>query len=124
MLMLHDRHMLEVVVDPKRFRYAGPSWLAKAFMQLIPTPDLIVLLDTPAEILQSRKQEVPFEETRRQRDAFKALVSSMPCGRVVNATGPAEEVAADVREVILSHMADRTRRRAGKVVRPGKECGR
>lgn len=113
LLVLNDRHMLEIVVDPKRFRYGGPKGLARLFMRLVPRPDLIVLLDAPAEVLQSRKQEVPFDETRRQRDAYARLVSSMSCGRLVSAADAPQTVAENVRKVILEHMQQRNARRFG-----------
>jgi hypothetical protein len=111
MLLVHDRYMIEIVVDPKRFRFSGPARLAGIFRRLTPPLDLVILLDAPADVLQSRKQEVPFEETQRQREAYRALVRRMPNGRVVNADRPVEQVIEDVKRTILQHLADRTARR-------------
>ncbi len=110
-LLLHDRHLLEIVIDPKRFRYGGPRWLPRWALRLLPRPDLVILLDAPAEVLQSRKQEVPFEETARQREAYRSLVASLPQGRIVDASQPAEAVAADVKETLIQFLAERTARR-------------
>ena len=110
-LLVHDRYMLEIVVDPKRFRFGGPSWLGASFAGLTPRLDLVVLLDAPAEVLQQRKQEVPFEETKRQRDAYRALIGCMPNGRIINADRPIDAVIDDVKQAIVQCLADRTAHR-------------
>jgi len=112
-LLCHDRYMTEIVVDPRRFRFGGPTWFARAFARLTPPLDLIILLDAPAEVLQSRKQEVPYEETRRQRDAYRDLVRRMPNGHVVSADQPVDQVIDNVKRIILTRLADRTARRFG-----------
>jgi len=106
-LVLYDRHFADILVDPRRYRYNGPFWLLRVVWRLIPKPDLIILLDAPAEVLQARKQEVPFEETARQRKAYLSLVQSLPNGRVVDATQPFEHVAGEVSDIILRHLARR-----------------
>ena len=110
-LVLSDRHFVDVLVDPKRYRYGGPQWLVRLIWRLIPKPDLIVLLDAPAEVLQSRKQEVPFEETARQRRAYLTLVHGLRTGHVVDATRTADEVAAEVSDIVLRHLSTRVARR-------------
>ena len=110
-LLLHDRYMAEIVVDPRRFRYGGPRWLADVFRRLTPALDLVILLDAPAEVLQSRKQEVSFDETRRQRQAYRAMVLNSPNGHVVDATRPVDRVVEDVKCVVARHLAERTARR-------------
>jgi thymidylate kinase len=112
-LVLHDRHLVDVLVDPLRYRYGGPAWLPRLLFRLVPKPDLVILLDAPAEVLHSRKQEVPFEETVRQREAYLALVGSMRNGHVVDADRPPEQVSGGVADVILRHQADRVASRLG-----------
>lgn len=112
-LVIHDRHLVDTLVDPRRYRYAGPAWLLRLIWRLIPKPDLVILLDAPPEVLQARKQEVPFEETTRQRTAYLALVRSMRNGEIVDAARPLEEVVDDVSERILRQLTMRIGRRLG-----------
>ncbi len=115
-LLLHDRHFLEIAIDPKRFRYGGPHWLLPWVLRVLPKPDRVILLDAPAEVLQSRKQEVPFAETVRQCEAYRALVSQLPYGRIVDGAQSAAAVVEDVKEEIIQFLAERTKRRFyGKV---------
>lgn len=113
-LVLFDRYYHDILVDPKRYRYGGPMWLARLVGKIIPKPDLFILLDAPPEVLQSRKQEVPFEETARQREAYLELVRGLENGVVVDASMPLDDVVAEVNRMILSFMAERTRKRIGR----------
>ncbi len=112
-LVLHDRHLVDALVDPKRHRYGGPIWLLRLISRLIPSPDLFILLDAPAGVLQARKQEVPFDESARQRQAYLSLISTMKNGHVVDAARPIDDVVNDVSELILRHLADRIAQRHG-----------
>jgi len=112
-LVLNDRHFVDILVDPKRYRYGGPLWLLRLIWLLIPKPDLIVLLDAPAEVLQARKQELSFEETVRQRRAYLSLVRTMGNGHVVDATQSLDHVTGDVSDIILRHLTTRIARRFG-----------
>ncbi|MCK4391083.1 MAG: hypothetical protein KAV83_12705 [Desulfobacterales bacterium] len=112
-LVIFDRYYHDILVDPRRYRYGGPMWLARWVGEMIPKPDLFILLDAPPEVLQARKQEVSFEETARQREAYLELVRGMKNGVVVDASRPLDEVVAEVNKVILDFMAERTRKRLG-----------
>ena len=110
-LVVYDRYYHDLLVDPKRFRYGGSLWLAKLIGKFIPQPDLWILLDAPAEILQARKQEVSFEETARQREEYLNLIRSLPNGYVVDASMSVNLVAQDVQKIVLDHLQQRTTKR-------------
>ncbi|MGC8876989.1 hypothetical protein [Thermus sp.] len=111
MLLVFDRHFVDLWVDPMRYRYGGPLWVARLVGVLVPKPDLFIFLDLPAEVAHARKQEVLLEEVRRLRKRYLELARSLPNAHVVDASRPLEEVVADVEEVILRHMAARTEKR-------------
>lgn len=110
-LLLFDRYYYDLLVDPRRYRYGGPVWLARLVARLILRPDMVILLDAPPEVLQERKQEVLFEETARQREVYLRLVKSLPNGYIVDASAPLDEVVKSVERIILDFMAQRTARR-------------
>jgi thymidylate kinase len=112
-LILHDRHLIDAVVDPRRYRYAGPLWLLRWIQRSIPQSDLVILLDAPAEVMQARKQEVPFAETARQREAYLHFVETMKNGHVVASDQPLTQVIADVNDIILRFLTARIARRYG-----------
>ncbi len=89
-LVLVDRFYYDFFVDQRRYRLRVPQSIVRLGHFFLKKPDLVVLLDAPAEVLQSRKQEVPLAETERQRTAYRALVQGLSNGRVIDATQPPE----------------------------------
>jgi len=112
-LALNHRYCVDAIVDRRRYRYNGPQWLLTLAWRLARKPDLVFLLDAPPEVVQARKREVAFEETVRQRDAYRKLVEPMPNGHIIDSTQPVADVVADVERVIVRFMAERTVRRLG-----------
>lgn len=102
-LVIFDRYYHDLLVDPHRYRYGGPQWLARMLGGLVPKPDLWIVLDAPADVLQTRKQEVTGAETARQRDGYLRLAQSLPGVEVVDASQPAERVVAAVERAIVNH---------------------
>ncbi len=117
-LILFDRYIDDLVVDHKRVRYAGPAWLLGLVARIVPRPDLVILLDAPAEILWSRKQEVPFDEVVRQRSAYLDLARRLPSTVVVNAAQPVSDVIYSVSCALIAHLSRRTARRLMLPVSP------
>lgn len=101
-LVLFDRYLLDVLVDPRRYRYGGPAWLTRLLWRVIPKPDLVVLLTAPAEVLYARKQELPLLEITRQLQAYQALVIEQRGGRIIDVSGTPGEAVRRVQEVIDS----------------------
>ena len=117
-LLIFDRYIYDLLVDSKRIRYGGPAWLLRFAARIVPRPNLVILLDAPAEVLWSRKQEVPFEEVVRQREAYLQIARSMSSTIVVNAARPLAEVIHDVDCVIVEYFARRTAERLQLKVPP------
>lgn len=97
-MLLFDRYHGDLLVDPRRYRYGGPMWMARAFSRLMPQPDHVFYLDAPPEVLLSRKQEVDSASLIRSRNAYLKLCSQSSCFHVIDASEPVETV---VREVML-----------------------
>lgn len=108
-LVLYDRHFVDILVDAKRYRYKGPSWVLRAIWSVIPKPDLVVLLDAPAEIIQKRKKELSVKETARQLDAYRKLVEALPNGVIIDANKPFAQVVEALNRVVLKCYLERSR---------------
>jgi thymidylate kinase len=106
-LVLNDRHYVDILVDPVRYRYGGPRWVLKFIWRLMPKPDLIILLHGPAEVLQARKRELTVEETARQCRDYLALVKPMRNSHIVDATQPFNQVVQTVTGIVLKRIGKR-----------------
>lgn len=100
-LVISDRHsLLDMLVDPLRYRYGGPQRLVNLVLPLTPQPDLIILLDAPEEILEARKTELTTEMIKELREGYLQLSHSLANFRVIDASHSIEEVCADVVKTI------------------------
>ena len=112
-LVVFDRYYHDLLADPARYRYGAPLLLARLLGKLLPQPDLVFILDAPAEILQSRKQEVPFDESVRQRTAYRGLKSEYARAYIIDASEPLDKVVASVLAHTITFMEQRTAKRLG-----------
>jgi thymidylate kinase len=106
-IVVFDRYYHDLLIDPRRYRYGAPLWLARAVAAMLPKPELWLLLDAPAEVLQSRKQEVTFDETVRQRDAYLQLFARLDNAHILDASQPLECVVDQANRVVLNYLASR-----------------
>ena len=113
-LVVFDRHLLDIQADPLRYRYGGPSWLARAACRLVPRPDLIVVLDAPTSVVRARKQEVTTAESERQSLAYRRLAAEVTGAHLVDATMTPQQVVEAVISIVRRHLD----------ARPGEAHGR
>ena len=112
-LVIFDRYFPDILVDPQRYRlHKSSQWFAGLMVRLAPRPDLHILLDVPAEIVQRRKAEVSAAESQRQRLAYRQMLQSLPNAFILDASTPVDEVTADMKTVILKSLTDASMDRA------------
>lgn len=103
-VVLFDRYHGDLLVDPLRYRYGGPHWLARLWSRCLPQPDHLLFLDAAPEVLLSRKQEVSREALERSRTAYLGLMKSKG-GRVVDVARPVDEIVAEILQMICPNDA-------------------
>jgi len=110
-LTIFDRYYHDILVDPTRYRYGGPKSLTGFVGAIVPKPALTFILDAEPEVFQARKQEVTFEETARQRTAYQGLSRRLPGAHIIDVDREVSAIAAEVEDIIIAHMVERTRQR-------------
>ena len=96
-LVLFDRYFPDCLIDPRRYRLPESCrWMAKIVAMLLPEPDLYVVLDAPACVLQERKREVTPAESERQRTHYAEGLTKLANVVMVDAARPLPEVVEDV----------------------------
>jgi len=112
-LVIFDRYFDDILIDPRRYRLPKSCrWFAKLSVHLAPRPDLYVLLDAPAEVVQQRKPEVSPAESQRQRLAYREMFRLLPNAFVVDASCPVDEVTQQVKNLILESLTSQPVNRA------------
>lgn len=103
-LVLFDRYIHDILVDPRRYRMERLRGWMRWMLKAAPKPDLLVIISAPAEMIQARKQEVPLAETVRQMAAYEALANIIPNTVVIhNDTTPEAAALA-----VLTHLGPLT----------------
>ncbi|MBI3897913.1 MAG: thymidylate kinase-like protein [Gammaproteobacteria bacterium] len=110
-LVVFDRYYHDLLVDPRRYRYRASMRWPRSIGRQIPSPDLWLVLDVPAEVAQARKSEVTFAESARQRAAYRDLAARLDNAVLLNAARPLAEVVTQASSAVLAHLAERTRMR-------------
>lgn len=111
-LIVFDRYYHDLLVDPIRYRYGGPMWLAKFLGRFIPPPDLLFLvLDAGEEVIFSRKREVPPEELRRQREGYRQFTLDARRATLVNTDRGIERTLGEAAQFIMEFLTQRFQRR-------------
>lgn len=106
-LVIFDRYYYDILVDPIRYRHKGSPVLTNFIGRIIPKPDLLFIIDAPAEILQLRKQEVSFLESKRQREAYLNLKNKLSNVSIVDNTQQPEKSAFEVKKSIVNYLVNR-----------------
>jgi thymidylate kinase len=95
-VVLFDRYIIDLLVDPRRARLERFDWLCRVAVRLAPRPDSLYILQAPLTVVQSRKCEVPPEETRRQATAYSKLASQWRGAVVIDTDRPVDQLADGV----------------------------
>jgi len=101
-LLLFDRYIFDILVDPRRYKMGHVRWWMKLMLRLAPRPDLTVMIIAPAKTIQARKQEVSFAETARQIESYKALAAAFPGSLIIENSGAPEAAVKTIMHRILA----------------------
>jgi thymidylate kinase len=103
-IVIVDRYSYDADVPSAK----GTDWRARisapVLKRITRDPDLIVLLDAPAEVMYARKGEHDLQELRRLRAGYLALADRDPRVVVVDATQPREDVTGQVSALLWARL--------------------
>lgn len=104
-IILCDRFYFDdLLLDPLKYRYAGPIQLVMRLRNFLPHPAMYILLDAPEAVLYARKQEAPFSEVVKLRQTYLDFVKGRENSFVVDASAPLEKVVEAVYQIILKRF--------------------
>lgn len=107
-LIIFDRDFDDVLIDPKRYRFAPASIpLARLIRALLPKSEVTFILDVDPVNCHARKPELTIPELERQHGALRALAASSNRYHLVDSNRPAKEVAEAVCGTITETLLKR-----------------
>jgi len=110
-LVVFDRYYQDLLIDPLRYRYSGPMWLAKLVSRFVPAPDLQFVVDAEDDVILSRKREVPPEELRRQREGYQQFTLGALGAIPVKTDRGIERTVEEATRFIVQFLTPRFQRR-------------
>jgi thymidylate kinase len=111
-LVIFDRYYHDLLVDPERYRYNGPLGLARLFGQLLPPRDaLFVVLDAEEQTILSRKQQLPLDEIRRQRAAYREFAGQVSTSVLITTDQALDRCREHALQEIFRYLSKRLARR-------------
>jgi len=118
-LIVFDRYYHDLLIDPLRYRYGGPMWLARFLGRFVPPPDLVFLvLDADEKVILSRKREVPPEELRRQRESYQQFTNSSKKAILVKTDRGIQPTVEEANRFVIEYLAQRFKRRNARWLGP------
>jgi thymidylate kinase len=98
-LIIFDRYYYDILVDPARYRFKRPYCLARLVSRMIPKPDVLFLLDVPAEVALSRKAELSLSAAKQLEKRYSELLLKQCCElKVIDASQSIKQVMVDIIE--------------------------
>jgi thymidylate kinase len=108
-VVLFDRHPLEALATRPRVTRAARELERRLLRHVVPTPDLIVVLDAPTDVLLQRKREHPAAVLDRWRTGFSEAFADVEQAFFCSTEPPLEDVTHAVRDRIWKTLAERRR---------------
>lgn len=92
-LVIQERGLLDLTIDPRRYRLRRTPRFVARVQRLLPKPDLVLALDAPPAAVRERRQELTAVEIERQLLAWRARAELDPARvRLLDAAAVAEDV--------------------------------
>jgi len=113
-LVIFDRYYHDLLVDQIRYRHGGGLALAKLVGNLMPKPELFFFIDAPVKTILSRKQEVPYEEVKRQKNEYLLMAKKMDNGYVIDNSHDPKTGVFSIEEIIVNYLNRRHKKRTYK----------
>lgn len=106
-LVIFDRYIYDALLPP--VRQMGPLRRMRRWIlgRLCPSPDLVLLLDAPGEILHRRKEEYGIAELEERRQQYLRLEGRVANLAVLDASRDQEEVLREATSLIWGVYARR-----------------
>lgn len=106
-LVVLDRYFYDLLIDPLRYNIKLPHKLMKTLFSLLPKPKVTFVLDAPAQVIQSRKDELTKPRIASLLNKYRNLRLEYDNIHVLDATRPPEKLSNEVVSIFLEKASSR-----------------
>jgi len=103
-LILYDRYFIDILADPLRYRIKNNKLFIKIIHQILPKPDLWIILDLPSHVLLQRKQELTYDKAEQLRYEYLKLQKILSNCIVINNEEEIEKTVDKAKGFIFNYM--------------------
>jgi len=97
-----DRYYYDFEFDHGQKNVKLPGWLIRSMQRLLPSPEIVIHVDTDtASVLSRRSDEVDEQEIDRQRTALKSITKRLRSAGTVDGSQSSESATNQALEVIV-----------------------
>jgi thymidylate kinase len=99
---IFDRYCFDFIVDPRRTKLNLPMWIRKVYVATIPKPKIVFFLNADADTIFARKQELSYEEIKRQLVEYRNLVKKNKRFITLDATKTPNELSEEALNLLIN----------------------
>jgi thymidylate kinase len=103
-LIVLDRDLPDVWIDPRRYRLQAPEPLLRVFDRAAPRPDLAFVLDADAATVNTRSGELPYDTLAALLARYRSFAQGRSWVVVLDARRSASDVAREAAGHIVAHL--------------------
>jgi thymidylate kinase len=104
-----ERGWWDVAVDPVRYRLGVPGGLLSLLGNLLPQPDLVLVLEAPPELMAARKRELTQNELARQTESWRSRLPARVARIYVDAARAPDDIARQAESEAIRVLRTHTR---------------
>jgi thymidylate kinase len=109
-IVVFDRYVYDIFIDPRRFRISLPGRLVRLVSSMVPKPDIIICLHGRPDKICKRKQELPLAEVKRQTQALLEFARGDPRAVLISTDCTVEESRDEVLDALRKYCRHREMR--------------
>lgn len=108
-VMLYDRYYIDLLVDPRRYRFGGSPTLATFFFRHLPHIHVYIGMSTPPIIAYKRKPELNLLLVQKQYESYQQLTEIHPNAMSLDGTHLTEDALQECVSFIAQTLEKKAR---------------
>jgi thymidylate kinase len=101
-LVVLDRDVADVWLDPRRYRLGGPRWIAALVAAAAPRPTIALVLNADTDTIAARSREVDMKDLPALLERYRSFASDRHWVELIDSANPPATVVATASRAVLA----------------------